>query len=167
MSGERGFSIRIPTGLGTWIFFAPFVAFLIFIAWTSGFGLWMQFWRLRTYVPVQAVVVSSEVVQHGDGENAWEPVVHYRYPAEAPMYADTRVPPIRTLGSERWAWDLASRFAPGDRVTAYHDQVHHGDAFLLREPQYRSVPVFLVSITLLSVGVYFGRQPRERPPHMA
>lgn len=164
---ERGFTIRIPKALGTWIFLAPFVAFLILIAWTTGSGLWMQYWRLRTYVPVQAVVVSSDVVQRGRGKNSWEPVVHYRYPADAPMYADTRVPPIRTLGSQDWAWDLASRFAPGDQVTAYHDQVHHGDAFLLREPQYRSVPVFLVSITILSLGVYLGRTSRERPPHVA
>jgi hypothetical protein len=167
MSGERGFTIRIPRALGGWIFLAPFVAFLTLIAWTSGSGLWMQFWRLRTYVPVQAVVVSSDIVQHGDGEYAWEPVVHYRYPAEAPLYADTRVPPIRVLGSQRWAWDLASRFAPGDRVTAYHDQVHHGDAFLIREPQYRSVPWFLFSITILAVGVYLGRTSRERPPYAA
>ncbi|HZG42536.1 MAG TPA: DUF3592 domain-containing protein [Longimicrobium sp.] len=163
MSGERGFSIRIPQALGTWIFFAPFVAFLLFVAGTSGWALWMQYWRLRTYVPVEAVVVSSGVVHHGEHSDSWEPVVHYRYPADAPMYDDSRVPPIRTVGSEMWARNLARRFSPGQRVTAYRDQVHHGDAFLIREPQYDRVPWFLVPLFILSLGVYIGRWSRERP----
>lgn len=165
MGGESGFSIRIPPGFISRLVMAVPVAFLLYIAGSAGWGLWLQYWRLRTYVPVEAVVVSSGVVKHSDADDGWEPVVHYRYPADAPMYADTRVPPVRTTGSELWARNLARRYSPGQRVTAYHDQVHHGDAFLLREPQYSRVPWVLVPLAILALGTYIAR--RTGAPHAA
>lgn len=159
MSGERSFTIRIPSGCATWIFFGPLVAFLVFLVSFSAWGLWLQYWRLRTFVPVAAVVVSTEVVDHGDDddEGPWEPVVHYRYPAADPFFAARRVHPIRTTGTHEWAAEIIAPFHPGQIVTAYHHPVRRRSAFLVRDPQYGLVGWMLVPLAILFAGAWVNR----------
>lgn len=108
-------------------------AFLsIFVA--IGGGLFsLQLYRIATWRPVQATVISTNVgTVQGKKGNTYQPVVVYNYMYEGNQYQAANVTPIRISASQSWAQSIASRYQPGSVTTAYVNPSQPYDAFLYR-----------------------------------
>ena len=125
-------------------------------------GLYHQHWRLRTYVPVEAVVLEVGVEDHptSRGGSTWEPMVRYAYQVQGTDYQSRQVLPVEYSSSEAWAARVARRFQVGQRVTAYHNPRHPERAFLVREWGGVWVWFILIPLALITTAWYVLRSPR-------
>ena len=129
-------------------------AFLsIFVA--VGIGLFaLQVYRLVTWRPVPAHVVSSDVgTVRGSKGNSYKPVVVYNYRYQGQPYQAATVTPIDISAGHSWAQSIVSKYKPGDVTTAYVDPGNPYKAYLLRQ-----VSLFPLLFVLIPVcfGVIFG-----------
>jgi hypothetical protein len=120
-------------------------AFLsIFLA--VGGGLFsLELYRIATWRPVVATVVSSDVgtVNRGKG-NTYKPVVVYNYRYLGRPYQASAVTPIDISASQSWAQSIVSRYRSGDVTTAYVDPNQPYSAYLVR--QVSLIPLLFVLI---------------------
>jgi uncharacterized protein DUF3592 len=118
--------------------------------------------RLTTYRPVSATVLSTSVEEHSDSDGStYEPVVVYRYYVDDRPYTASRVTPLKSSRSGRWAHRIVAKYRVGDSYTAYYDPAEPSEAFLMRS---RSIIpwafIAIPSIGLLILGVAY-RGSRE------
>lgn len=129
-------------------------AFLsLFIA--VGLGLFsLQVYRVATWKPAPALVISSSVVTvQGDKGNTYKPVVVYSYAYEGSNYTASTVTPISMSAGNGWAQSIASRYRPGSPTTAYVNPAHPNNAYLLRRVSW--MPLLFVAFPLF-FGVIFS-----------
>lgn len=97
---------------------------------------WREWRALRTFRPVAATVLSSDVeyvrASGGSRSAAYRPVVRYEYVLKGERHVADRVTPLHESRSSRWATALAHRFAPGMSVVAYVNPADADDAYLVR-----------------------------------
>jgi Protein of unknown function (DUF3592) len=156
------FTLRIPAGCGTRLIGALFALPLVFMAAAGARGLYDQHWRLRNYVPVEAVVLEVGVQDHptSRGGSVWEPMVRYGYQVQGTDYQSRQVLPVEYRSSEAWAARVARPFQVGQRVTAYHHPRHPERAFLVRERGGVWVWFILIPLALIATAGYVLRRPR-------
>ena len=156
------FTIRIPAGCGTLVIAALFGLPLLAVAAIGVRGLYDQHWRLRNYVPVEAVVLEVGVEDHptSRGGSTWEPMVRYAYQVQGTDYQGRQVLPVEYRSSDAWAARVAGQFQVGQRVTAYHHPLHPERAFLVRERGGVWVWFILIPLALIATAWYVLRRPR-------
>lgn len=156
-------TIRVPAGCGTNIVGVIFAVPLLFGLALGVWGLHVQHWKLRNYVPVQAVVldVGLDSESSSRGGTVYEPMVRYEYQVRGRVYESRQVLPVEYRAGQKWAERLADRFKPGQTVTAYHHPDDPAQAFLVRERGGVMVWWIVVPFTILAAGVYLSRSSRE------
>lgn len=125
-------------------------AFLsIFVA--VGLGVFsLQVYRVATYKPVPALVISSSVgTVRGDKGNTYKPVVVYSYAYEGSNYQASAVTPVSMSAGNDWAQSIASQYRPGSPTTAYVNPEHPNNAYLLRR-------VSLMPLIFVAFPIFFG-----------
>jgi hypothetical protein len=123
-------------------------AFLsIFVA--IGLGMFsLQLYRIVSWTPVTATVVSSDVgVVRGNKGNSYKPVVVYNYRYHGSPYQASAVTPISISASQNWAREIAGRYRSGDVTTAYVNPANPYNAYLLR--QVSLIPLIFVLFPVL------------------
>lgn len=135
-------------------------AFLsIFVA--VGIGIFsVELYRLATWHPVPATVVSSDVgTVHGSKGNTYKPVVVYNYRYEGRPYQAATVTPIDLSAGLSWAQSITDKFRPGDITTAYINPDNPYKAYLLRQVSW--FPLLFVAIPV-GCGILFGWAVRNQ-----
>lgn len=142
--------ISHPTATN-WGCLAAFLS--IFVA--IGLGLFsVQLYRIVTWAPVTATVVSSDVgVVTGNKGNSYKPVVVYNYRYQGSPYQASAVTPISISASQSWAREVAGRYRSGDVTTAYVNPANPYNAYLLR--QVSLMPLIFVLFPIL-FGLLFA-----------
>ncbi len=123
-------------------------AFLsIFVA--IGLGMFsLQVYRIVSWTPVTATVVSSDVgVVRGNKGNSYKPVVVYNYRYQGSPYQASAVTPISISASQSWAREIAGRYRSGDVTKAYVNPANPYNAYLLR--QVSLIPLVFVLFPVL------------------
>jgi len=106
-----------------------------------GAGTWMlgaQHYRIASYLPVQATVLSKQTVRAGasttrSGKRAVKPVIEYRYEVEGQVYTCDQVTAVSEGRSGRWATEILKRYEIGKTYQAYYNPDHPEKAFLLAD----------------------------------
>jgi uncharacterized membrane protein YhdT len=103
---------------------------------------------LRNALAVPATVIRADVVAHKDakGRTVEQPIVMYAYEVDGVRYSTDRVTLREASRPGRWARNIASRFHPGDTVTAYYDPDTPGSAFLITERSWVVYTAFVVPV---------------------
>jgi hypothetical protein len=113
--------------------------------------------RLSLFQPVTATVLSTRVQEHSDSDGStYEPVVVYRYRVNDREYTASRVTPLKSSRSGRWAHRIIARYAVGTTYTAYYDPDEPSEAFLLRRRSvlpWAFIGVPLVAMLVIAVGI--------------
>ena len=114
-----------------WGCLAAFLSLFVAI----GIGLFsLELYRVATWIPVPATVVSSDVaIVRGNKGNTYKPVVVYSYTYEGTQYQASAVTPVSLSAGEGWARSIASRYRSGSTTTAYVNPGHPNDAYLLHK----------------------------------
>ncbi len=128
-------------------------AFLsIFVAVGLGM-LSLQLYRIATWEPVRATVVSSDVgVVTSSKGNSYKPVVVYNYRYQGNPYQAASVTPISISASQNWAREISARFRAGDVTTAYVNPANPYNAYLLRQVSF--IPLIFVLFPVLFGTLY-------------
>jgi len=134
-----------------WGCLAAFLA-LFFSVGIGMFGL--EVYRIATWIPVSATVVSSDVGEvRGNKGNTYKPVVVYNYRYQGNPYQAAAVTPINISASRRWAQSIVAKYHTGDVTTAYVNPNNPYYAYLLR--QVSIIPLIFVLLPIL-FGVLFS-----------
>jgi hypothetical protein len=141
---SRARGLQRKRALG-WLILSTIVAAFL------GSGLYVQSERLRTWRPVQAIVVSRDITfatgRHR--EEADEPLVTYRYQVNGIWHTANRFfPAAFSGGTYVWASRMAHQYNPGDTTTAYVDPSDPAQAFLVHEPDIPTIPVIWLIVAL-------------------
>jgi len=123
---------------GLW-FIAIFLLIFLGIGLTTGF---LQHYRLATYVPVKAEILSASIsVSHSHSRHgsstSYSPQISYRYTAGGITHLGTRVLAIGNVSaSSSWARQFLQRYPVHSTATAYVSPNDPSEAFLDREVEF-------------------------------
>lgn len=137
-----------------------FVLFCLMFMYIGGSQALEQDRKIRTFQPVQAVVLSTDIVEHvsrnknGSKSYSYEPVVSYQYEVQGLRHQSRTVLPIKENSSHAWASGIVAKFPVGSKVQAYADPSNPGDAFLIRVHSY--TPYLFVQFPLVFALVGFA-----------
>ena len=132
--------------------------------------------KLDTFVPVEAVVLSTRVEtvtstdSDGHTSTSYKPVINYSYAAGGRnLKCDAAFPKADTSGSSDWANSIVRQFPKDKPVTAYYNPDQPDDAFLIRELSYEPYVFTQFPMLFLLIGVlvwtYSGWGGRKvKPP---
>jgi hypothetical protein len=130
---KRPTTARVPIWFGA--IFAIFGLGFMSIGW--GLGITQQY-RLATYEPVSARVLSSHVSSHTSHgrhgtSTTYSPVVNYVYSVKGAEYQSSRATVINVSSSGNWAWNIVARYPKGALTTAWYSPSDPSSAFLVHE----------------------------------
>jgi Protein of unknown function (DUF3592) len=126
--------------------------FGIFIA--IGLGIFsLQLYRMATYVPVGANVVSSGVREvPGNRGKSYAPDILYSYMWEGKMYSSRQVNPVQISAGRDWAGSTAQQYPAGAYVRAYVSPSQPSKSYLVQEASL--MPLVFVFFPL-AIGLLF------------
>lgn len=145
---------------------------LVLLAGVAGIALWIggtairlqrvARQRIETWRPVAATVqrVDVEPRRAGRGGTAYAPVVRYAYAVDGASYTASRVTVLDEASSRRWAEGIAARFRVGEKVTAFYDPLHPGEAFLL--PTGGAPGAWIAALAIVPIGAAVWQVLRAR-----
>jgi hypothetical protein len=130
-SGGSSSGFSAPVGFG--IAFAAFASIFVGIGIAA---IVLQRYRLATYQPIPAQVLSSKVVSHTssgkNGGTTHAPVISYTYTVNGQHFTSKQVEPgLNSSGSSGWAQKLVDQYRPHSKTTAYYCAADPSKAFLL------------------------------------
>jgi hypothetical protein len=147
---------------GAWVAVAFFGVFLVVgVSVLSAMGgKAVKVFAARSWAPVQATVVKSDVRSHrGDDSTTYSPNILYRYTVGGREYRSNRYSLFGGSGSGYDAKrQVVSRYPPGARFTAYVDPADPVEAVIERGPT-AEMFVLLVPLVFAIVGaggIYFS-----------
>lgn len=110
-----------------------FVGFLIALAFVVGGGyLWVaQSGPIDNYEPVEATVISSEVVSGTEGDS--KPAITYEYTVDGRTYTSSNVLPGPGESSAGDARTIVDNHPEGEQVTAYYNPKDPSESFLVKK----------------------------------
>lgn len=125
----------------------------LFIA-IGAWMVWQQWDRLEHWQPVQATVTASTVQRHSGARNGptYSPRVTYHYAVNGVAYTASSVTPLGESRGGRWAWDVAARYTPGERTTAWYDPARPERAYLLHE--WSALPWVVVVFPMALIALF-------------
>lgn len=152
-------SVRLVVGL---LLALPTIVFSL-----GAYKLW-QFVGAARDSSVPGVVVSSSVEELVDpgsrrGEpttNTYRPRVTYSYFAQGRQRTGSAVTLFQEAGSEAWARDVASGYAPGDRVPVFLHR-HEADRPYLTRGGGVLIPLTLIALGGLPLGWFASAKFRR------
>jgi hypothetical protein len=137
----------------------------VWIGYEGARVLWIARSRAARYAPVQATVLTTTVDSRRSlrGGVSYLPRVRYRYVVEGTTYHSDRTTLLDLSSSRSWAERIASRYHPGEPVTAYYDPARPEEAYLLAATG--GLPYWLIGICLVweGGGIWLIRRWRGRP----
>ncbi|MCC6580470.1 MAG: DUF3592 domain-containing protein [Phycisphaeraceae bacterium] len=107
-----------------------------------GFSMvWNQHQKLRTYQPVAAIIMGTDVKKHvshdKDGTSVtYEPIITYRYEAANQSHQSSDVFPLSLSQSRGWAQRVVANYRSGSHATAYVNPADPSKAFLIPHRAY-------------------------------
>lgn len=115
---------------------------------------------LRTYVPIDAVVDSSDVKVIPASSSSrshsptYRPDIHFHYEVDGHKYASDNGEITKiSIGYKSPVQQTVDRYQPGQHYIAYYDPKNPAKAFLVREPSFAPYMIILFSMTFLTFGV--------------
>lgn len=133
----------------------------------GGALLFRETTRLRSWLPVEATVISTNVVSHSSKDGrTYSPLVVYNYSVNGRTYTSRHTLPISESRSGHWAYNVIARFTPGQHYTAWFNPGDPSDAFIVRAHSTVAVVFFGIGLILFIFGVALsvsGRQESRRP----
>ena len=119
----------------------------------GGFLAYGQHRKITTFLPVEASIVSSSIVEHHGKATAYSPAVEFRYSVEGRSYtANTPLILPQSSGRE-WAARIVGNYPPGKIVRAYYNPRAPYEAFLLRQVQFFPYGIILFPMSLVAIGI--------------
>ena len=123
----------------------------------------------KSYVPVEATVISSRVRQFRDSDHDTKYVaeVEYKYEVAGKTYKSTRIAPLPLPSSFQWADWIVSRHLRGQPCHAFYDPKHSDRAVLIKRYSfypYRSILGWGFVMAVGSWVILRVWQHRERVP---
>jgi len=114
---------------------------------------WQQHRMLSAYLPVSAVVQSTDVMATRDdkGQLLERPSVRYTYTVGGHAFANDVVTPLAERRTGKWARSIAQSYHSGIAVTAYYDPVNPQHAYLQRT--WTVLPWILMAGSALFFGI--------------
>ena len=152
------------------------IAFVILgvLAIFSPYWVIKQHRALRTFLPVDATIVSSQVVPE-DGGKYFRPQIRYTYSLSGQFFESFRLYPLNgqdgARGTNRDEADgLVRRYPVGSKATAYYDPANPAQSFLLRAAEFFPymgliyLDIFLAgAASWLSSRLVYGTAGQEDP----
>jgi hypothetical protein len=162
---SSGFSMPIWFG----IIFASFASIFVSIGITT---LVQQRYRLETYQPVPAQVLSAKVVIHTttgkNGGTTYAPVISYTYTVGGHRYTSKNVMPgLNSSGSSNWAQSVVDQYRPRTKTTAWYCAADPSKVFLLHRLDegpyvFALFPaLFVVLGIVLAISSHIGARPAK------
>jgi len=124
--------------------------------------------KLRTYLPVPATVVSSEVIKKSDNDGGWNytPRITYVYHTGGQAYESEKAQLFEQSASSSSEADrIVDRFPPGLMTQAFVHPTKHRKSFLIKELSLSPYVLAMFSMVFVCVGVTIamagGRNERQ------
>lgn len=131
-----------------------FLGLLVAVAFVVGGGyLWAaQSGPIDDYEPVEATVISSEVVSGTEGDS--KPAITYEYTVGGRTYTSSNVLPGPGESSAGDAHQIVDNHPEGKQVTAYYNPENPSESFLVKK-QDLFIPAMMIVLGGL-VALVFG-----------
>ena len=131
---------------------------LIFVVAFCGFGAWgvYQYFRARSFLPVQAEVTHSEVgVNRGNDGITYYPDIRFRYTVDGQNYDTGQYRILRISSSGRSGKQkIASRYPVGSNIKAWYDPNQPEVAVLNKSISF--FPIIFLAVGLGVLGIIIG-----------
>ena len=128
----------------------------------GGLGVRKQHIMMKTYLPIQATVLSTAVESRttrnmddrdgGSTVTSYFPVVEYRYEVSGVSYVSKQVFPIAYGASSKWANKFINEYRVDHTVEAFYNPKDPLEAFLSKGPNLVMLVFLVLSPVLLVLG---------------
>ncbi len=135
-------------------------------------GIYTQYHRYTTFVPVKAIIDSTTIKTKTYTSNrrtthSYQPIIRYRYKVNGIGYMSEQYTPIPYKTSDHsHALSIINQFKVGQTVTAYRNPQNPNEAFLVKKYYFMAYLFTLFGMPFFVIGLLFifSGYKRKLPP---